>query len=105
MFFQELFNFLVLLLLELLKLALRLINDFFDFWIDHHLLHLKAHFRLEAKTAKIALCLANCQLVVLHLWLRLAARCGAARRAARLIQEPHNLALARELHREIVMSV
>ena len=60
---------------------------------------------MEAKTAKIALSLANRQLVVLHLWYRLAARCGAARLAARLIQEPHNLALARELHREIMMGV
>ena len=103
--FQELFNFLVLLLLELLKFALGLIDYFLDSWIDHHLLHFEAHFRLEAETAKIALCLANCQLVVLHLRYRLAARCGVPRLAARLIQEPHNLALARELHREIVMGV
>lgn len=41
--FQELFNFLVLLLLEFLEFALGLINYFFDSWIDHHLLHLEAH--------------------------------------------------------------
>ena len=105
MLFQKLFDLLVFLLLELLKFTLGLFDDFLDFGVDHHLLHLKAHLRLEAKAAELALRLANRQLVVLHLWYRLAARCGAARLAARLIQEPHNLALARELHCEIVMSV
>lgn len=68
-FLLELGDFVLLLLLELLQLLLRLVNDLFHFRINHHLLHFQAHLRLETEATKFTLGLPNGHLVVLDGWL------------------------------------
>ena len=43
-FLLELFDFIVLLLLKLLKFLARGVDDLFDTWVDHELLHFETHF-------------------------------------------------------------
>lgn len=74
MLLQEIFNFIIFLLLQLFKLLLGLLNNLFDFWVDHHLLHFETHLGLEAESAKFALGLANRHFVVLHCRGRFSAR-------------------------------
>ena len=70
MLLLELLDLFILLLLELIELLTRLLYNLFDFWVYHHLFHLKTHLRLEAKSAKFALSLANGDLVVFDRRLR-----------------------------------
>lgn len=90
MLLLELRDLVLFLLLELLELALRLVDDLLNFRVNHHLLHLEPHLRLEAEPAELALGLADCDLVVFdsrgrlsHAWTRA--------RLASLIQELHYL--------------
>ena len=71
---------------------LRLLDDLLHLRIDHHLLHLQPHLRLEAQPAKVTLRLADRQLVILNLGLLLSAR-AARLTLAGLIQKLHYLAL------------
>ena len=91
----ELFDVFIFLLLEFFKFLAGLVNDFFHFRINHHLLHLKFHFRLEAKATEFALSLADSDLVVLDG--RGGFGCGTCLISSigGLIQELHNLRLVR----------
>ena len=93
-FFLELFDFVILLLLKLLEFLAGGIDDFFDAWVDHQLLHFEAHFRLEAEAAEFGLGLADGALVVLHGGRGLSPRtCHAS--IAHFVQELHDLRLVR----------
>ena len=66
MLLLELLDLFILLLLQLVELLTRLLYNLFDFWVYHHLFHLKSHLRLEAKSAKFTLSLANGDFVVFN---------------------------------------
>lgn len=52
---QKLFNLVVFLLLELFEFLFGLVHDLFHLGVDHQLLHLESHLRLEAQTPEFTL--------------------------------------------------
>ena len=103
MILLELGDFIFFLLLEFFELLPGLVNDLLHHWVDHHLLHLEAHLRLEAQT-ELALGLADGHLVVFDGGGCLA-RARASLHLARFVQKLHDLRLIGELHCQVVMGV
>lgn len=103
MFLQELFDLLILFVLQLFELLSRLVDNLFDFRVDHHLLHLETHLGLEPEAAEFTLGLSNRDFVILHRWLLLSIRVGGG--VACLVEELHDFRLIRKFHGEVVVRI